>query len=142
MRMFGLALTLIAASGPAAVAATQVSVVLEDQSTRVGIQGMRMEATPDTVKAGRVELTVKNASQAVVHELLLVKAPAGGKPPYDDRAQRIVENRLVKLIDIDDIPPGRSVRKVVTLPPGTYEMLCNQPGHYAQGMHTAFSVTP
>ena len=138
----GLTLLMLAAGDRTALAATQVSVALQDPSSGDAIPSMHIEATPNMVKAGRVVFTVKNESKGLVHELLLVKPPASGALPYDTKTHRVIEDRLVKFIDTDDIQPGHSVTKMVTLAPGTYEMLGNQPGHHEQGMHATFSVTP
>jgi uncharacterized cupredoxin-like copper-binding protein len=138
----GLTLLMLAAGNRTVLGATQVSVALQDPSSGGAIQSMHIEVTPNEVRAGRVVFTVKNESKKLVHELLLVKPPASGEMPYDTQAHRIIEDRLVKFIDTDDIQPGHSVTKVVTLGPGTYEMLCNQPGHYEQRMHATFSVIP
>ena len=140
-KALGLAVGMLALGGPAALAASQVSVGLQDQSSGDGMSGMRIEAVPATVKAGRIEFKVTNDSKVTTHELLLVKAPSGPLP-YDKKQQRVAEAGLVKFIDTDDIRPGRSVTKAVTLKPGAYEMLCNQPGHYEQGMHATLTVTP
>ena len=42
--------------------------------------------------------------------------------------------------EVEDIAPSTSTSLTVTLEPGTYAMLCNLPGHYAQGMVTTFEV--
>ena len=138
----GLAVGMLALGGPFALAASQVSVALQDQSSGDDISGMRIEAIPATVKAGRIDLKVTNNSKATTHELLLVKAPNGAPLPYDKKQQRVIETTVLKFVDIDDIRPGQFVTKAVTLKPGSYEMLCNQPGHYQQGMRAIFTVTP
>lgn len=138
--VIGLTLLMLAAGHRTADAATQVSIALQDPSSGDAIPSMRIEAAPNEVKAGRVVFTVKNESKSLVHELLLVKLPASGALPYDAKTHRVMEDQLAKFVDTDDIQPGQTVTKAVTLAPGTYEMLCNQPGHHEQGMHTTFSV--
>jgi uncharacterized cupredoxin-like copper-binding protein len=138
--VIGVTLLMLVVGNRVALGAAQVSVTLKDPSSADAVPSMRIEATPNKVKAGRVVFMVKNESKSLVHELLLVKPPGSGAMPYDTKAQRVMEERLVKFIDTDDIQPGHSTTKAVTLVPGTYEMLCNQPGHYEQGMHVTFSV--
>ena len=123
-------------------AATTVSVVLQAPSTAAGgATSMQIISTPNEVPAGTITFIVENRSKTLVHEMLLLERPKNGTLPYDATAQRIIENETTKRVDTDDIQPGRSVTKTVRLRPGTYEMVCNQPGHFAQGMHTTFIVT-
>jgi len=125
----------------AAGAASMVNVVLQDPSTGSGVTKMQIVPTPATVPAGKVTYRIVNESKGLVHEMLLLKAPAAGKLPYSDTAQRVNESKTVKLVDTGDIKPGASVTKTATLKPGKYLMICNQPTHYASGMKTAFNVT-
>jgi len=122
-------------------AASTVNVLLQDPSTGNGVTKMQIVPTPDTVPAGKVMFEIANQSKGLVHEMLLLKAPATGKLPYNEKAQRVIENKTVKLVDTDDIKPGASITKTVTLKPGKYLVICNQPGHYASGMKAAFTVT-
>lgn len=124
-----------------ASAPSTVNVLLQDPSMGDGVTTMRIVATPDTAPAGAVTFHVTNQSTTLVHEMLLMKAPASGKLPYDAKAQRVIESKTVKLVDTDDIKPGASVSKTATLKPGKYLMICNQPTHYAAGMEVPFSVT-
>ena len=135
-----LAAILLAAGGSTAQAATHVTVVLQDQSTAATVPMMQIVSTASEAKTGRIVFSVKNESKSLVHEMLLVKAVPPAALRYDDKENKLVEDKFVKFIDTDDIKPGGSVTKVVTLAPGVYEMLCNQPGHFRNGMHVAFSV--
>ena len=38
-------------------------------------------------------------------------------------------------------PPAPRQSLDVSLKAGSYVIICNLPGHYASGMHTAFTVT-
>jgi uncharacterized cupredoxin-like copper-binding protein len=42
--------------------------------------------------------------------------------------------------EIEDIAPGTSATLNLNLDAGTYAVICNLPGHYANGMHTTFAV--
>ena len=91
---------------------------------------MQIIAQPDRVMAGRVTFDVENQSKELIHEMLLLKQPSGGSLPYDSKTRRVVEAKIVKSVDVDDIKPGASVRKTVTLQSGVDEMICNEPGYY------------
>ncbi|MGZ8592899.1 MAG: plastocyanin/azurin family copper-binding protein [Actinomycetota bacterium] len=42
--------------------------------------------------------------------------------------------------EVEEIAPGTSATLNLDLDAGTYAVLCNLPGHYANGMHAAFTV--
>ncbi len=47
----------------------------------------------------------------------------------------------IEVIDeIGEFDEGTVERLVVTLEPGAYQLVCNLPDHYENGMHTAFEV--
>lgn len=137
----GIGMLVLATSGQVALAATMVSVVLEDPSDGGDIRGMQLIPSPNEAKSGTITFIVENHSRNLVHEMLLLQRPASGTLPYDAKAQRIIENKTVKLVDTGDIQSGKSVTKTARLRPGIYEMVCNQPGHFKQGMHATFTVT-
>ncbi|HET6183673.1 MAG TPA: hypothetical protein VFA03_08765 [Acetobacteraceae bacterium] len=135
----GLTLSLVASSSNAA---TTVNVVLQDPSTGNGVTKMELIPSPDHAKAGRITFAIHNESKGLVHEMLLIKAPPPGQQlPYDAKSQRLIEANVVKLEDSDDVQPGKSVTKTVRVPPGQYLMVCNQEGHFMQGMSHPFLVT-
>jgi uncharacterized cupredoxin-like copper-binding protein len=86
-----------------------------------------------SVPAGKVTFTAKNVGK-VPHELMIERMPikmdAPGQP-NEEAAQGM----------IDDMGPGESGHMTLNLKPGTYELFCNAPGHYAMGQHTMFKVT-
>jgi uncharacterized cupredoxin-like copper-binding protein len=126
----------------AALAATTVHVGLQDPSTEKSVAKMQIVLQPDQVRAGRVAFEVQNQSKTTIHEMLLLKQPPNNEPlPYDAKSQQVIESKTAKLVDTGDIKPGSSATKAITLRPGAYEIVCNQPGHYAQGMRAAFTVT-
>lgn len=71
-----------------------------------------------TIKAGKVTLVVKNEG-AIEHNFVIEAAR----------------------VQIDGIQPGQSKEVSVELKPGTYEVLCNIPGHSEAGMKTTLTVT-
>lgn len=71
------------------------------------------------IKAGRITFMVKNEG-AIEHNFVIEAAG----------------------LQIDAIQPGQTKQASVTLKAGTYEVLCNIPGHKEAGMKTTLTVTP
>lgn len=142
--MVGLAAALaVLAPSLARAETTVVNVQLTDPSTAANVSGMEMKADPASVKAGPVSFKVANRSRSVLHEMLVVgPTSADAKLPYDEKAGRVVESRIHHLGEVSDLKPGKSGQLRLTLKPGTYLLLCNQPGHYEAGMKTVLTVTP
>ena len=127
---------------PCALADGTVNVTLEDASEGGNLSGMKMTATPDSVKAGRVTIHASNKSQALVHEVIVVLPPSSGAPlPYDDKEGRVIEKRIKDLGEVSDLPQGKSGSLTLRLVPGNYLLICNQPNHYKAGMWTKLTVT-
>ena len=128
---------------PIARAATPkiVAITLQDGSVDPSISGMVMKAEPSRVQAGRVTLDAVNQSRNLVHEVLVVLAlPEGKELPYDAKKETLVEKRMHPLGEISDLKPGARGKLTLNLKPGTYLLLCNQPGHYKSGMSTKLVV--
>ena len=47
---------------------------------------------------------------------------------------------LTLLDEVEDVTPGSQAELTVDLATGTYAVICNLPGHYAQGMHATLTV--
>jgi uncharacterized cupredoxin-like copper-binding protein len=102
---------------------------------------MKMTATPDGVRAGRVTIHASNLSQRLVHEVIVVREPANGaKLPYDENTGRVIEKQIKALGEVSDLPAGKSGSLIVRLEPGNYLLICNQPNHYLAGMWTKLTV--
>ncbi|MCU4184498.1 hypothetical protein K6U06_09005 [Acidiferrimicrobium sp. IK] len=109
---------------------------------------MRIVLDRSTVPAGKVSLRVVNAG-SIVHELVVLPLPAG---------QQVGERRIASDGKVDEagsageasrscgagagdgIDPGTASWVTLTLPAGTYELVCNLPGHYAAGMYAELTV--
>ncbi|MDE2583357.1 MAG: hypothetical protein KGL52_17100 [Rhodospirillales bacterium] len=125
---------------PFAARAATVKVKLEDMTDH-GVKKMEIVATPATVKAGPITFDIKNYSKYLEHEMLVVKPEPHGKPfPYNTKGNQIIESKIDKLEDSGDLQPGNKVVTHVTLKPGKYVLLCNEPGHYKAGMWTWLHV--
>lgn len=90
-----------------------------------------------SVPAGKVTFTVTNKG-AMEHEMVVVPAPDGaaGLKQADGSASEAGSEG-----EVADLQAGDSGRLTVTLPAGTYVLLCNLPGHFAGGMYAEFTVT-
>ncbi len=124
----------------AARAAGTVTVKLEDMTDH-GVKKMEIVASPDTVQAGKVTFDIANKSKYLEHEMLVVKPEPNGKPfPFNVKADQVIESKIDKLEDSGDLQAGQSTVTHVTLKPGTYVLMCNEPGHYKAGMWTWLHV--
>lgn len=101
----------------------------------INVQLGEMFARPSSssISAGKVTFVARNTGQ-LPHELMVERMPikmdAPGKPT-ESAALGMIENML----------PGHTGKLTAKLTPGTYELFCNVPGHYAAGQHTMFTVT-
>jgi uncharacterized cupredoxin-like copper-binding protein len=127
-----------AATAPGAV----VHVDLMDPSTSPSVKSMMIKADAQSVKAGPVTFVVSNDSKALVHEMIVVSVDSPGEPlPYDKKDNRVDESEIKDLGEALDMRPGEKKTLQLTLTPGNYELICNQPNHYMFGMRTNLIVT-
>ena len=76
-----------------------------------------------------------------MHELVVLKTDlSADKLPVKNGA--VPEKQFKKMGEVEDMAPGKSKHLTLKLTPGNYVLICNQPGHYAMGMHVPFVVTP
>ncbi len=140
-----MALTLLASSGLAAATAASPSVVhvdLMDPSTSPSIKSMMIKTNVPSVKAGPVVFDVSNDSKTLVHEMIVVAVANPHAPlPYDKKDDRVNESKIADLGEASDLQPGEKKTLRLTLKPGEYELICNQPGHYELGMKSSLVVT-
>jgi len=123
-------------------AATVVKVSLHDPSGDPALASMHIAVDRDSVPAGKVTFRAVNQSKDQVHELIVVRTdPGQSELPYDQKKQEVVEKRVHHLGEVADLKPGRSGTMTLNLKPGSYLLICNQPGHYKAGMSTSFTVT-
>lgn len=97
-----------------------------------------------SVPEGPVTFMIENVG-AVEHEFELVKTDVeADKLPAraDDPTKADVEaGGGEEIKEVEDIAPGAKAKLTVNLEPGKYLIVCNLPGHYADGMVIPFSVT-
>ena len=96
-----------------------------------------------TIKSGKTDLAITNVG-VVAHELLVFKSDRAPSAYPTDAAGDIKEEGAgVKMVsDGDNIDPGGSQARAVTLAPGKYLFVCNIPGHFKQGMFAVVTVAP
>jgi uncharacterized cupredoxin-like copper-binding protein len=104
--------------------------------------------TPSTVPAGRVSFVVANTG-VLVHELVVLPLPTDGpgtRPTgtdgkIDESQSPGESSRSCAGGAGNGIAPGSTGWTTVTLKPGRYELVCDQPWHYAAGMFDVLTVT-
>jgi uncharacterized cupredoxin-like copper-binding protein len=111
-----------------------------DQTIKATLQANAIELSATSVKPGAVTIDVSNGSDRnLTHELVVLKTDIA-----DDKLQvtngKVLEKTYKKMGEVEDILPGKSKRLTLRLAPGHYVLICNEPGHYAMGMHTSLLV--
>ena len=117
-------------STPAATtaASSHINVTLAEMSIR----------TAAVTRAGAVTFSVTNTGM-VTHELVVIRTDLGeGQLPPGLEAGKVSETG--SLGESGDLAAGASVDFTLTLAPGHYVLICNEPGHYTAGMHTSLTV--
>ena len=106
-----------------------------------GSQGIMLDA--DKVKPGTVTFNVKNTSNDMDHNLLLVRtdlAPADF--PMDAAGRRVEEEKFKDIEKLGELHPHEKHSTTIKLTAGKYILFCNEPGHFKEGMVTSFTVAP
>ena len=150
---------MLAAAGALAFAAACGTSPSETVTSRPGqfrLDEWSIGADRPMLSAGRQTITAVNLGHHA-HELVIVKAAnAESLPTKADGS--VDEGRLdrVKVGELADIASGASRHTVLDLAPGSYVAFCNIVGgmgmgggtmggmnhvHFADGMHTTFTVT-
>lgn len=90
--------------------------------------------------AGEVTFTVTN-NGTIGHEFLVVKTDiALGKIPLDGDHFAEPTDGIEVIDEIGEFAKGTTETLILTLAPGEYQIVCNLPGHYENGMYAAFTV--
>jgi uncharacterized cupredoxin-like copper-binding protein len=104
--------------------------------------------SPTGVPSGKVSFVVANTG-ALVHELVILPLSAdgpgtrriGSDGKVDESRSLGEASRSCGAGTGDGIAPGSTSWTTVTLKPGRYELVCDQPWHYAAGMFDVLTVT-
>jgi uncharacterized cupredoxin-like copper-binding protein len=123
-----------------------VKVELVDATVDPSLTGsttMRTTLDKESVKAGPVTFVVHNASKSQTHEMVLiwVKDPKASLP-MDQAEDKVIEDKVKHLGEVADLESDASGTLKRNLKPGSYLLVCNQPGHYHAGMWATLTVVP
>lgn len=87
------------------------------------------------VEAGRLTVKVQNKGQRE-HELVIIRTDRDAAALL--KGAEAEETGAVG--EIEGIEPGTAKTASFELKPGHYALICNEPGHYAGGMHANLTV--
>jgi len=112
-----------------------------DADMTVTLRDDGIDLSVDVLDAGDVTFSGTNEG-TLTHESEVFSVPEGvdaNALPLDGDIARADE--LLTVIDeVEDIAPATSADLNLNLEPGSYAVICNLPGHYANGMHATFTV--
>ena len=105
----------------------------DDEGTvAVTVADFSVTPDPDSASAGDVTFDITNDA-GQTHEFVVFKTDlAPDQLPTDENGD---------VDEVEDIEGGSTKSLTVNLDAGSYVLICNLPGHYAQGMHAGFSVS-
>lgn len=118
---------------------TTADVTLATEHYPITLSEMKIATGYDYVPAGPVTFDVTNVG-AETHEVVFIKTDAApGALPIDPTDKsRVLETGSAG--ETGDVDAGKTVSVTLNLAPGRYQLICNQPGHYAAGMYTELTV--
>ena len=100
---------------------------------------MKIAVDRSSVPAGPITFVVKN-NGAVVHELVVIKTDVSQDKLAANADEVGKMDETGNVGETGDMIVGASKTFTVTLGAGHYVLMCNEIGHYAKGMHMAFTV--
>ena len=91
-------------------------------------------------EAGTVDFTITNEG-SIGHEFLIVKTDiAPGDIPVEGDHFPEDASGIEVIDEIGEFTKGTTEPLTVTLEPGSYQLVCNLPDHYGNGMFVGFEV--
>jgi uncharacterized cupredoxin-like copper-binding protein len=99
---------------------------------------------PTSMLAGQANFSITNIG-TIQHEVLVFKSDLRPSAfPVDSKGNIIEDGPGITLVsDGENIDPGKTQTRTVDLTqPGTYQFICNIPGHFKAGMFRVVTVTP
>jgi uncharacterized cupredoxin-like copper-binding protein len=123
----------------------------EGGAIAITLSEFNIEADPAEAAAGSVTFDVTNEG-GEAHEFMVIKTDLDPAelPVMDDGSVDEAQVEVVDEIEEDELQAGDSASLTVDLEAGSYALICNlveeeeggeHESHYAEGMHTAFTVT-
>jgi uncharacterized cupredoxin-like copper-binding protein len=109
-----------------------------DADLQVSLQDDAVTLDPTSGQAGSITFGATNDGSQT-HEIEIFSGDVDPSTlPVEDN---VASTEGLELVDeIEDIAPGSSADLTVDLEAGTYVIMCNLPGHFAQGMYATFEV--
>ena len=99
-----------------------------------------IELSATSAQAGEVKFTIENDG-TIGHEFLVVKTDiAPGEIPLDGDHFAEPSDGLEVIDEIGEFKVETTETLTLNLEPGNYQVVCNLPGHYKNGMHLALTV--
>jgi FtsP/CotA-like multicopper oxidase with cupredoxin domain len=117
------------APAPAAAPGHDMGAMKADINATLGEMFVKADTT--SVKAGKVTFAVKNTG-GTMHGLAIVADPAKAPGGMLDESTFLAKGK--------ELPAGAGDMVTADLKPGSYELVCFLPGHYAAGQKLAFQV--
>lgn len=94
----------------------------------------------ESVPAGEVTFKIANEGE-LEHEFEIVQTDvAEGDLPVESGQADVEAEGGEEIDEVEDLASGAEQDLTVDLEAGKYLLICNLPGHYEQGMVTAFTV--
>jgi uncharacterized cupredoxin-like copper-binding protein len=100
-----------------------------------------IQVSAPALSAGPITFHITNTSAAELHEFVIIRTDLNADQLPLDADGNVAEDQLSSPGEKGDIAAGQGGDLTLTLPAGHYMFICNQPGHFKAGMHTAFTVT-
>jgi uncharacterized cupredoxin-like copper-binding protein len=106
----------------------------------VTLSDFAVELDPATATAGDVVFVASNEG-AETHEFEIFRIEGDTDPTALPVEDNVADTEGLTLLDeVEDVTPGGSAELTVNLDAGAYAVICNLPGHYAQGMFATLDV--
>jgi uncharacterized cupredoxin-like copper-binding protein len=113
----------------------------EGAAVPVTLRDFEIELGATSAPAGEVTFEVHNEGPSV-HEFVVFQTDlAPDELPTDDDGNVAEGEDFEPVDEIEDIAVDDDPTLTADLEAGPYVLVCNVPGHYAQGMAAAFTVT-
>ncbi len=110
-----------------------------ETSIDANLSTYKIEMSKESMPAGDVTFHVKNNATDMTHEFVVFKTDLDASQLPVDADGNVTEDTLQSMGEVE-LEAGKSEDLKLNLPAGHYAIVCNQPGHYKQGMYVNFTV--
>jgi uncharacterized cupredoxin-like copper-binding protein len=128
-----------ASLSPTPAAPTAGAEVEKGGTVNVTLTDMKIAIDRTSILEGAVIFVVRN-NGAVIHHFVVLHTDVPEDKLAASRTQAGKVDETGNVGESGEINPGESKAFTITIPPGHYVLICNEPGHYAAGMHLALTV--